>query len=126
MGSSVRGQTVLVEAEQFADTGGWVRDSQFMDEMGSPYLLAHGLGLPVKDAATSVALPAAGAYRVWVRTRTGFGHGNRRAPGRFQVLINGHSLAADFGRQGRRVALAGRRGSRPSENLDGCPAPCMI
>ena len=62
-------ETVLVEAEAFADTGGWVVDQQFMDQMGSPYLLAHGLGEPVKDATTTVAFPSAGKYRVWVRTR---------------------------------------------------------
>jgi hypothetical protein len=38
---------VLLEAEQFANLGGWVVDQQFMDQMGSPYLLAHGLGEPV-------------------------------------------------------------------------------
>ena len=47
-------QTVLVEAEQFDDYGGWVDDSQFMDQMGSSFLLAHGLGEPVADATTSV------------------------------------------------------------------------
>ena len=29
---------------RFAQLGGWVIDQQFMDQMGSPYLLAHGLG----------------------------------------------------------------------------------
>jgi hypothetical protein len=43
---------VLIEAEGFANTGGWVVDPQFMDLMGSPYLLAHGLGVPVNDART--------------------------------------------------------------------------
>jgi hypothetical protein len=28
--------TVLVEAESFSNTGGWVVDPQFMDQMGSP------------------------------------------------------------------------------------------
>ena len=41
---------VFLEAEQFADHGGWDLDQQVMDQMGSPYLLAHGLGIPVKDA----------------------------------------------------------------------------
>ena len=41
---------VFLEAEQFADTGGWDVDQQSMDQMGSPFLLAHGLGVPVKDA----------------------------------------------------------------------------
>jgi hypothetical protein len=38
--------TILVEAEDF-DNYGWVLDSQFETLMGSPYLLAHGLGRPV-------------------------------------------------------------------------------
>lgn len=37
---------VLVEAESFNEKGGWVLDQQFMDQMGSPFLLAHGLGKP--------------------------------------------------------------------------------
>ena len=36
--------TILVEAECFAELGGWVIDQQAMDVMGSPYLMAHGLG----------------------------------------------------------------------------------
>ena len=43
---------ILVEAEAFDDYGGWVLDSQFELEMGSPYLLAHGNGRPVADATT--------------------------------------------------------------------------
>ena len=42
----------LVEAEAFADKGGWVVDPQFVEQMGSPYLLAHGKGVPVADART--------------------------------------------------------------------------
>ena len=41
---------ILIEAESFEDLGGWVIDHQFMDYMGSPFLLAHGKGIPVKDA----------------------------------------------------------------------------
>jgi hypothetical protein len=33
---------VLLEAEEFKQFGGWVLDQQFMDQMGSAYLLAHG------------------------------------------------------------------------------------
>ena len=39
---------LLVEAESFKHKGGWVVDQQFMDQMGSPYLMAHGMGNPVK------------------------------------------------------------------------------
>ncbi len=49
----VAGEQILVEAEGFDDVGGWVIDQQFMDQMGSPMLLAHGMGVPVKDAVTS-------------------------------------------------------------------------
>ena len=60
---------VLVEAESFADIGGWVVDQQVMDQMGSPYILAHGLGRGVNDATTTVSFPKNGEYRIWVRTR---------------------------------------------------------
>jgi len=40
-----------------------------MEQMGSSYLLAHGLGVPVKDAVTTAKFPAAGTYRFWVRTK---------------------------------------------------------
>ena len=54
-----RPQTLWVEAESFADRGGWALDSQAMDVMGSPYLLAHGIGVPVADAKTTVRFPSA-------------------------------------------------------------------
>jgi len=95
------GQTVLVEAEAFEDLGGWVRDSQFMDQMGSPFLLAHGLGTPVEDATTTVEFPAPGTYRVLVRTRDWVAPWNApEAPGRFQVLVSGKPLPAVFGTEG--------------------------
>ena len=55
-----RAATVLVEAESFTEHGGWVLDTQFIHIMGSPYLLAHGLGRPVADATTTVEVPAPG------------------------------------------------------------------
>ncbi len=92
---------VLVEAEQFANLGGWLVDQQFMDQMGSPYLLAHGLGEPVRDAETTVRFPAAGKYRVWVRTRDWVAPWKAPgAPGRFKVIINGKALSATFGTEG--------------------------
>ncbi len=92
---------VLLEAEQFTSRGGWVVDQQFMDQMGSPYLLAHGLGEPVRDAETTVQFPATGKYRVWVRTRDWVSPWKAPgAPGRFKVLVNGKPLTTTFGTEG--------------------------
>ena len=93
--------TVLVEAEAFASPGGWVVDPQFMDQMGSPYLLAHGLGRPVADAETTVELPAAGTWHVWVRTLDWVARWQAPGtPGRFQLLVDGRPLDTAFGTEG--------------------------
>jgi hypothetical protein len=69
--------------------------------MGSSYLLAHGLGVPVKDAVTTVPVSSPGKYRVWVRTRDWVAPWNAPgAPGKFQVLINGKALPVTFGTEG--------------------------
>ena len=60
-----------VEAEDFADYGDWRLDTQFVQQMGSAYLIAAGVGRPIADAATEVQLAQAGRYRLWVRARTG-------------------------------------------------------
>ncbi|HRR81667.1 MAG TPA: NADH-dependent oxidoreductase, partial [Planctomycetota bacterium] len=100
-GAALGGQALLVEAESFADPGGWVLDQQFIGEMGSPYLLAHGLGVPVADARTTVTFPATGEYRVLVRTVDWVAKfGASGAPGRFQVVVDGTPLATTFGTQG--------------------------
>lgn len=95
------GSTVFVEAEGFTQRGGWSVDPQFMDQMGSPYLLAHGLGRPVADATTELNLPSEGNYRVWVRTKDWVAKWKAPGtPGRFQLLINGKALETDFGTEG--------------------------
>jgi len=92
---------LLIETEQFEHWGGWLHDCQFMDQMGSPYLLAHGLGRPVKDATTHINIPASGEYHVWVRTRDWVATWNAPGtPGRFQLIIGGRALATTFGTEG--------------------------
>ncbi|MBN1342382.1 MAG: FAD-dependent oxidoreductase [Phycisphaerae bacterium] len=94
-------ETVYVEAESFLGLGGWVVDTLAMDQIGSSYVLAHGLGVPVKDAQTTVTLPTAGKYRVWVRTRDWVAPWKvDGAPGRFQLLIDGKALETIFGTSG--------------------------
>jgi len=100
-GATASAATVLVEAECFADHGGWSLDTQFIQQMGSPYLLAHGLGKPVADATTKVTFPAAGTYRVFVRTKDWVARWNAPGtPGKFQLLVNGTPLAETFGTKG--------------------------
>ncbi|MDP6553234.1 MAG: FAD-dependent oxidoreductase [Pirellulaceae bacterium] len=94
---------LLVEAESFGDHGGWMLDTQFIDTMGSPYLLAHGMGRPVKDATKDVEFPSTGIYRVWVRTKDWVAHWKAPGqPGRFQLLVDGQPLKETFGTRGAR------------------------
>lgn len=89
---------IWLEAERFDDLGAWTSDAQFIDQMGSPYLMAIGLGTPVRDAVTRVTLPQAGRYRLWARTKDWV---PEHHPGRFQVVLNGRPLQRVFGQSGR-------------------------
>ena len=99
--SMATAEDVLVEAESFADAGGWSLDTQFIGEMGSPYMLAHGLGKPVADATTMVDFAEAGTYHVFVRTKDWVARWKAEGqPGRFQVIIDGKPLNETFGTTG--------------------------
>lgn len=87
---------ILIEAESFPDKGGWVVDPQFVEQMGSPYLMAHGMGSPVANAVTQVDLKKAGAYYIWARTKN-WAPGKWDPPGQFQILINGKALENKLG-----------------------------
>ncbi len=94
-------EVILLECEAFDELGGWVLDQQFMDLMGSPFLLAHGMGVPVADATTRVNVKSPGTYRVWARTRDWVAPwGKSGAPGRYSVLVNGVALETEFGTKG--------------------------
>ncbi len=92
---------VFLETESFTDKGGWVIDQQSFVVMGSSYLMAHGMGRPVKDAATTVPFPKKGKYRVWVRTKDWAPF--PKGPGKFQVVLNGKPLNQVFGESGSDV-----------------------
>ena len=82
---------VEIYANSFRE-GGWSLDVQFMDKMGSPYLLAHGLGSPVPDATATATVPEAGLWRVYVRSRKWVD-----GAGFFKVLVDGRPLGKTFG-----------------------------
>jgi len=94
-------ESIFIEAESFDDWGGWVNDTQFMDQMGSPYLLAHGMGKPVADAKTTFTANG-GKYNVWVRTKnwTSPWHPDVGA-GTFKLVVNGKPLPNLLGCQGK-------------------------
>ncbi|MCL2742745.1 MAG: FAD-dependent oxidoreductase [Planctomycetaceae bacterium] len=92
---------LFIEAESFSDYGGWVLDQQYMDQMGSPVLMAHGIGEPVQDATVKIRFPQAGKYRVFVRTRNWVAPWNPKyAPGQFQLKLDGTVLEDKYGTEG--------------------------
>lgn len=94
----VKGQDLLLEAESFEEKGGWLIDPQFVEQMGSPYLLAHGLGEPVENASTTLQFPVTGKYHIWVRTKN-WVPGHWDPPGRFQLKIHNVLLPAVYGKE---------------------------
>ncbi len=89
---------VFIEAESFTSKGGWVLDQQFMDVMGSPYLMAHGLGEPVPNALTKTEIPVSGSYRLWVRTKNWTAPFTESpTPGLFKISINEKEVPFLFG-----------------------------
>ncbi|GLR16748.1 FAD-dependent oxidoreductase [Portibacter lacus] len=86
----------LIEAESFSDKGGWVVDPQFVEQVGSSYLMAHGMGIPVRNASTEIEVTSKGEYQVWVRTKD-WAPGPWDAPGRFFLKVNGIQLSQELG-----------------------------
>ena len=91
--------SVMVLATTFADKGDWIVEQQFVLQMGSSYLLAHGIGTPLeKDAVTTVEVPVEGDYHLLVRTKnwTAF-WSEGKTPGIFSVKVDGVADEAEFG-----------------------------
>lgn len=98
---TVRGADVLVEAESFSNKGGWSVDQQFMDLMGSPYLIAHGMGEAVDDAEATVEFGEAGTYHVYVRTYNWVSPWfDGKGPGKFKISVGRKKLSAVLGADG--------------------------
>ena len=91
--------SLLLLCTRFQDPGDWTVEQQFVLQMGSSYLLAHGLGEPLKrNPRTTVNIGKEGDYHLWVRTKnwTAF-WSEGKTPGLFNVAIDGAQDPAEFG-----------------------------
>jgi hypothetical protein len=93
-------ETLFIEAESFDSHGGWSLDTSFIPVMGSPYLLAHGLGKPVADATGKLRqgrqqLPDLGPHQRLGRSLEG-----TRTPAGSNFWSNGSALNTEFGTEG--------------------------
>ncbi len=92
---------IWIEAESFRHLGGWVIETQSVPHMGSAYIMAHGMGIPVEDAETTFAVPQRGTYHIWVRTRDWTACWNRgSSAGKFQLSVNHRTLPVVLGTNG--------------------------
>lgn len=99
--ATIWGKDLFMEAESFTHKGGWVVDQQFMDLMGSPYLLAHGMGEPVEDAWVEVSFPENGTYYVYVRTYNWTSPWKEgEGPGKFSLSVGNEKLVSPLGTEG--------------------------
>lgn len=91
--------SVLLLATRFSDRGDWTVEQQFMLQMGSSYLLAHGIGTPLpRDARTSFQILEEGEYTLYVRTKNWTKYwSDGPTPGIFQVLVDGRPDGETFG-----------------------------
>ena len=94
LGEATHEEAVWLEAELFPEKGGWVVDSQFLETVGSSYLLAAGLGPPVGEAWTAFSVVRPGTYAVWIRSKN---WRPRFSPGRFAVRVDKEDLPQTCG-----------------------------
>lgn len=92
---------IFIEAESFSNKGGWFIDQQFTFEMGSPYLIAHGMGKAVEDASTKVKFPRTGEYHIYARTYNWTSPWtNSRGAGVFRIGVDDNLLTNELGATG--------------------------
>lgn len=92
---------IFIEAESFNTLGGWVIDTQSVETMGSAYIMAHGMGVPVADAECEIIIPNDNVYTLWARTRDWTAIWGRGLPaGRFTLNIDYEPLPTILGTNG--------------------------
>ena len=62
-------EKLWIDAVDFDGYGGFVIETQFVREMGQPYLMANGVGEAVEPAFVKFSVNEDGAYRFFVRTK---------------------------------------------------------
>ena len=94
---------IFIEAESFENLGGWIVDQQSMSVMGSSYVMAHGMGVPVPDATTWITLPESGTWYAFARTRDWTAVWKRgTAPGIFKIMVNDEYFENTLGNNGEK------------------------
>lgn len=103
---------IFIEAESLNNHGGWVVDTASAETIGSAYLMAHGMGIPVDDAYGEIHIPSDGEYYVWALTRDWTALWSVAEPlGKFIIKLDGNDLSNTLGTNGSEWAwqLAGKR-----------------
>ncbi|MBQ9071403.1 MAG: FAD-dependent oxidoreductase [Clostridia bacterium] len=62
-------EKLWIDAVDFDDYGGFILETQFIREMGQPYLMANGVGEAVSPAEASFTVKGGGTYRFFIRTK---------------------------------------------------------
>ncbi|MBE6612313.1 MAG: FAD-dependent oxidoreductase [Ruminococcaceae bacterium] len=62
-------ETLWIDAVEFEDYGGFICETQFVREMGQPYLMADGVGNPTAPASVRFTVREAGMHRFFLRTK---------------------------------------------------------
>ncbi len=89
-------QKLWFDAIDFENIGGWQLETQFVREMGQPYLIAnHTPGIPVENAGLHFEINEDGYYRFFVRTKN---WKYPEAPGRFKLKVDESELSNECGK----------------------------
>ena len=62
-------ESIWIDAVEFDHYGGFILETQFVREMGQPYLMANGVGEAVAPASVSFCVSESGMHRLFVRTK---------------------------------------------------------
>lgn len=89
---------IFIEAESFKSIGGWTVDTQSMEVIGSAYLMAHGVGVPVEDAKSTFMVEEQAEYSIYALTRDWTKQwGVKDSAGKFNLLIDGNDFDTVLG-----------------------------